>query len=134
MKSMKTILLVMCLAGLLPVAVAQTKAPKKITSAEAKDHVGETVMVCGKAVDTHVPRYAIGDRGKPVEVNLDQPQPNQIFYFVTFSEDVKKPELVDAMYKGKQVCVTGEVSMGKAVPFILIPDSAMIKIQPDAKK
>jgi hypothetical protein len=134
MKSMKTILLVVCFAGLLPLALGQTKAPKKITAAEAKEHVGETVMVCGKAVDTHVPRYAIGDRGKPVEVNLDQPQPNQIFYFVTFSEDVHKPELVDAMYKGKQVCVTGEVSMSKVLPFILVSDSAMIKIQADPKR
>jgi hypothetical protein len=131
---MKTMLLVVCFAGLLPLALGQTKAPKKITAAEAKEHVGETVMVCGKAVDTHVPRYAIGDRGKPVEVNLDQPQPNQIFYFVTFSEDVHKPELVDAMYKGKQVCVTGEVSMSKILPFILVSDSAMIKIQADPKR
>lgn len=131
---MKTIVLVMCLAGLLPFAAAQSKAPKKITAAEAKDHVGETVMVCGKAVDTHVPRYAIGDRGKPVEVDLDQPQPNQIFYFVTFSADVHKPELVDAMYKGKQVCVTGEISKSKILPFILVTDSAAIKIQADAKQ
>jgi hypothetical protein len=134
MKPMKTIVLAVCLAGLLPLAVGQTKAPKKITAAEAKDHVGETVVVCGTAVDTHVTRYAIGDRGKPVEVDLDQPQPNQIFYFVTFSADLKKPQLVDDMYKGKQVCVTGEVSMSKVVPFIMVTDTATVKIQADAKK
>jgi len=131
---MKTIVLVVCLAGFLPLAVAQTKAPKRITAAEAKDHVGETVMVCGKAVDTHIPRYGIGDRGKPVEVDIDQPQPNPIFYFVTFSEDPHKPQLVEPLYKDKQVCVTGEISTSKVVPFILVTETSQIKVQADGKK
>jgi hypothetical protein len=129
MKSMKTIVLVMCLAGLMPLAVAQTKAPKKITAAEAKDHLNETVTVCGKAVDTKVPRYALGGRGKPVEVDLDQPQPNPIFYFVTFGTDPKKPQEVAATYVGKQVCVTGSVSAANDVTFIVVDDAKEIKIQ-----
>jgi hypothetical protein len=129
MKSMKTIFLVTCFAAVMPFAVAQTKAPKKLTTAEAKDHVGETVMVCGKAVDTKIPRYAIGGRGKPVEVDLDQPQPNPIFYFVTFGADPKKPQDVATMYVGKEVCVTGSLSVANAVTFIVVDDSKDIKIQ-----
>jgi hypothetical protein len=53
---------------------------------------------------------------------------------VTFSADLKKPQLVDDMYKGKQVCVTGEVSMSKVVPFIMVTDTATVKIQADPKK
>ncbi len=59
---MKTIVLMVYAAMLLPLAFGQEKAPKKITAAEAKDHVGETVMVCGLAVDTRIPMYAIGIR------------------------------------------------------------------------
>jgi hypothetical protein len=129
MKPMKKIVLVMLLAGLMPLAVAQSKAPKKITSAEAKDHVNETVTVCGKAVDTKTPRYALGGRGKPVEVDLDTPQPNPVFYFVTFSPDPKKPEQVGTTYVGKQVCVTGAVSTANDVSFIVVDDSKNIKIQ-----
>ncbi len=130
---MKTIVLFMCLTGLMPLAIAQTKVPKKITAAEAKDHVNETVMVCGTAIDSRIAKYAIGDRGKPVEVDIDQPQPNPVFYFVVFSEDRHKPELVDPIYKGKQVCVTGEVEMSKVVPFILVTGPAQVKILPDKK-
>lgn len=131
---MKTIVLVVCLAGFLPIAVGQTKAPKRITAAEAKGHVGETVMVCGTAVDTRISRYAIGDRGKPVQVDLDQPEPNPIFNFVTFAPDTHKPQEVEATYKGKQVCVTGNVSSSNVGPFIMVTEPSQIKIQADNKK
>jgi hypothetical protein len=134
MKPMKTILLLLCFAGITPFAVGQAKAPKKITATEAKDHVGETLTVCGKAVDSRVPRYAIGDRGKPVQVDIDEPEPNPVFYFVTFSTDPHKPQLVDALYKGKQVCVTGEISTSKVTPFIVIAEPSQIKVLPDGKK
>jgi hypothetical protein len=113
----------------MPFAVAQTKAPKKITAAEAKDHSGETVTVCGKAVDTRIPRYGIGSRGKPVQVDIDEPEPNPVFYFVTFPADPKKPQEVLDMYKGKQVCVTGTITTSTGSPFIMATDPATIKIQ-----
>jgi len=117
----------------LPLAFSQAKAPKKITAAEAKDHVGETVMVCGMAVDTKIPLYAIGNKGKPVAVDIDQPEPSPVFYFATFPTDPHKPLEVAATYKGKRVCVTGEMQIAK-VPFILVLDPAQIKIQADDKK
>jgi hypothetical protein len=135
MKSMKKIILVLCFAGVLPLAFSQAKAPKRLTTAEAKDHVGETATVCGMAVDTQpLPRYGIANLGKPVSVDLDQAEPSPVFYFVTFSTDPHKPELVEATYKGKQVCVTGDIAMSKTTPFIMAKDHAMIKIQGDDKK
>ncbi len=126
---MKTIVMVACLAGFLPVAVGQTKVPKRITAAEAKDHVDETVTVCGRAVDARIARYVISGNGKPVEVNLDQPKTSPIFYFVTFAEKTHKPEEIEPMYVGKQVCVTGAVAMSQVVPFIMVTDPGQIKIQ-----
>jgi hypothetical protein len=134
MKPMKTIVLLVCLAGFLPIAASQTKAPKRIAAAEAKDHVGEAVMVCGKVVDTKIPRYAIGNNGKPVQVDVDQPEPNPVFYFVTFSTDPHKPELVGTTYMGKQVCVAGTLSAASGAPFIVVKDPAEIKIQAGDKK
>jgi site-specific recombinase XerD len=49
-------------------------AQKKLTAAEAKDHVGETATVCGSVVST---RYATGTKGQPTFLNLDKPYPNQ---------------------------------------------------------
>ena len=37
-------------------------AQKKLTAAEAKDHVGETATVCGNVVST---RYAASTKGQP---------------------------------------------------------------------
>lgn len=130
---MKTIALMAFVAMFLPLAFGQAKVPKKITAAEAKDHVGETVMVCGMAVDTKIPLYAIGNKGKPVAVDIDQPEPTPVFYFATFPTDPHKPLEVAATYKGKRVCVTGEIQAGK-VPFILVLDPNQTKIQADDKK
>ena len=131
---MKTILLVVCFTALLPLAAAQSKAPKKITAAEAKDHLNESVTVCGKAVDSKISRYAIADHGKPVSVDLDQPQPNPVFYFVTFGADPHKPGEVAAKYVGKNVCVTGTVSEGGGPPFIMAKEASQIKLTADDKK
>jgi hypothetical protein len=128
---MKNILLVICFAAFMPVVMAQTKAPKKITAAEAKDHLNETVTVCGKAVDTRMSRYAIADRGKPVQVNLDQPEPSPVFYFVAFGADPKKPGDVATKYVGKEVCVTGAVNEGSGAPFIMVKEATQVKLVGD---
>jgi hypothetical protein len=47
-----------------------------ISSKEAKDHVGETVTVCGAVVAT---RYARTVEGEPTFLNFDEFFPNQIF-------------------------------------------------------
>ncbi len=131
---MKTIVLIVCLTGFLSMASGQTKAPKRLAAAEAKDHVGEAVMVCGKVVDTRVSRYALGGTGKPVQVDLDQPEPSPVFYFVTFSADQHKPEQVAATYMGKQVCVSGTLSQANGAPFIVVKEASQVKIQADEKK
>jgi hypothetical protein len=65
-----SLLLALLLTAVLAVpAVAQ----KKLTAAEAKDHVGETATVCGSVVST---RYASSTKGQPTFLNLDKPYPN----------------------------------------------------------
>ncbi len=43
---------------------------KKLSAAEAKNHIGETATVCGNAIGT---RYATSTRGQPMFLNLDKP-------------------------------------------------------------
>ena len=45
-------------------------AQKKLTAAEAKDHVGETATICGNVVSS---RYADSTKGQPTFLNLDKP-------------------------------------------------------------
>jgi len=63
-------------SALLLLIIQPALAQKKLTAAEAKDHVGETATVCGNVVST---RYAASTKGQPTFLNLDKPYPNQIF-------------------------------------------------------
>lgn len=116
------------------VAYAQTAPPAKVSPADAKSHVGETATVCGKVVDTKVPKYGIAGHGKPVTFDLDQPEPNPIFYFVAFGTPPAGPEEVIAAYKDKRVCVTGKIGQmpSGGAPFIMAADRSQIK--PDDSK
>jgi|SRR6267378_6953204 len=71
MKVIKALLLLMM--GTLLVLPVQ--AQKKLTAAEAKDHLGETATVCGNVGST---RYAASTKGQPTFLDLDKPYPNQI--------------------------------------------------------
>ncbi len=70
------ILTLLLMLWLLEPAIAQ----KKLSAAEAKDHIGEDTTVCGEVVST---RYAASTKGHPTFLNLDKPYPNQIFTATT---------------------------------------------------
>jgi len=128
---MKNLILLACLTGLLPLTFSQTKAPQRITTAEAKEHIGQVVVVCGKVVDSKISKYGISGRGRSIQFDLDQPEPTPVFYFVTFSPQPKK---LDAAYKGKQACVTGKIEKFQEVPFILVTEESQLKIPTGAQK
>jgi hypothetical protein len=116
-------------------APASAAAPVRVAPADAKNHIGDTATVCGKVVDTKVPKYGIAGHGKPVSFDLDQAEPNPIFYFVAFAPPPAGPEEVIAAYKDKKVCVTGKITHLPAggAPFIMASDRAQIKPDDSAK-
>jgi hypothetical protein len=130
---MKTLIVMMCIAGLSALAFAQNATPPRITAADAKNHLGETVTVCGKVVDTKIAKNGLAGHGKPVTFDLDQPEPNPVFYFVTFGAQPGGPQEAIAAYQGKRVCVTGKIAFAAAVPFILAADRSQIKPQAEGK-
>lgn len=116
-------------------AQASAAAPVRVAPADAKNHIGDTATVCGKVVDTKVPKYGIAGHGKPVSFDLEQGEPNPIFYFVAFAPPPAGPEEVIAAYKDKRVCVTGKITHLPAggAPFIMASDRAQIKPDDSAK-
>ena len=126
----------MCMLAFLPLALAEeTKQPPRITAADAKNHIGETATICGKVVDTRISRYGLTGRGKPVFFDIDQPEPNPVFFFLTFgTKEGGAQEAIDA-YKGKNVCVTGTISQRQPSlpPNMFVADRSTIKVTPDAK-
>lgn len=128
-------LLAICMFGLAPLSLAQSVTPPRITASDAKNHLGEMATVCGKVVDSKVSKYGIAGHGKPVSFDLDQPEPNPLFYFIAFGAQPAEPQEVVAAYTGKHVCVTGKITSVPTggPPFIMAADRSQIKLQPDNK-
>jgi micrococcal nuclease len=122
----------MGMIGLSLFASAQS-APPRVVPAEAKKHIGESATVCGKVVDTKISKYGIAGRGKPVTFDLDQPEPNPVFYFVAFGAQPGGPEEVISAYKDKSVCVTGKITATGGTPYIMAGDRTQIKPQTGTK-
>ncbi|MFZ0796627.1 MAG: hypothetical protein WCA13_00460 [Terriglobales bacterium] len=136
MMTIRTLSVMMCMAGMSLLAHAQNAAPtppRIIPAAEAKNHPGETVTICGKVVDTKIDKYGIPGHGKPVNFDIDQPEPNPVFFFVSFGTQEGGPAEVIAAYKGKRVCVTGKITIASNQPYIMAADRSQIKIQAEGK-
>lgn len=126
---MRSLFVITCLVSLTALSFSQNSAPPRVSPADAKNHVGETAMVCGKVVDTKTTKYGIAGHGKPVLFDLDKPEPNPVFYFVTFGAQPGGPEEAVAAYNGKQVCVTGKIAETSSGPFIMAADRSQIKAE-----
>jgi hypothetical protein len=69
-------------------------AADKLTTSEAKQHVGETATVCGVVASA---RYSERARGKPTFLDIDKAYPQQIFTVVIWGDNRAKfgaPELI----------------------------------------
>jgi DNA/RNA endonuclease YhcR with UshA esterase domain len=103
-------------------------AQKKVTAAEAKDHIGETATVCGNVVST---RYAASTRGQPTFLNLDKPYPNQIFTVVIWGSNRNKFGAPEVDYKGKRICATGKITEYRGAPEVIADAPAQITLEPN---
>lgn len=131
---MRKLIVMMCMVALLPLALAEEKKSPRIPPTDAKNHVGETAIVCGKVVDIKVAKYGLSGHGKLVVFDIDQPEPNPVFTFMTFGSKEGGPqEAIDA-YKDKNVCVTGSITKPPSgPPSIFVLDRTAVAVAPDAK-
>lgn len=131
---MKTRIVIVCSIVLSALGLAQDAAPAHVKPVDAKNHIGETAIVCGKVVDTKVTKYGIAGHGKPVYFDLDQPEPNPVFFFVAFGAQTEGPKEVIEAYNGKRVCVTGKIdAQGSNAPFIMASDRTQIRLEAEKK-
>jgi len=130
---MQYFLSLVCWMGLLFVQGDQNPKPQTLTAAEAQNHIGDTATVCGKVVGARVSKYAVGDRGRPIFLDLDKPEPNPTFLIVTWAED-GKPAQPEPAYLGKHVCATGKIVKERGIPQIITTKSSQTTVQPEEKK
>lgn len=116
------VVLALCLIAI-PRLHAQTK---KLTAAEAKDHIGDRATVCGKVASTH---YAKGSKGEPTFLNLDEPYPKEVFTILIWGSDREKFGTPEDEYKGLRVCVTGKITSYRGRPEIVATERGQIEIQ-----
>ena len=94
--------------------------------AEAKNHVGETVSVCGVVASA---KFAESTRRQPTFLNLDQPYPDHIFTVVIWRSDRPKFGTPARTYRGKRICVHGVVRLYKGKPEIIATDPSQITLR-----
>src|SRR5882672_3604005 len=105
---------------------AQAPPVKKLTAAEAKDHIGEQATVCGKVASA---RYAATTRGKPTFLNLDKPYPSQVFTVLIWGDNREKFGNPEGKFADKQVCVTGKFTEYRKAPEIVVSEPQNIEVQ-----
>jgi DNA/RNA endonuclease YhcR with UshA esterase domain len=98
-------------------------AQQKISSSEAKNHIGEPATVCGTVVST---RYAQSAKGKPTFLNFDKPYPSKVFTVLIWGSNRNKFATPETDYKGKSLCVTGTISEYRGTPEIVVDNPTQI--------
>jgi hypothetical protein len=109
--------------GLLGVSITIWGQSKKLTTAEAKNHIGEQATVCGRVASG---RYAATTRGKPTFLDLDKPYPGQLFTVLIWGENRAKFGTPEETYRNKNICVTGRIESYRGEPEIIASDPAQL--------
>ena len=122
---MKRFLLVFLAVALLTAGSAAS-AEKKLTPAEAGQHVGETATVCGAVASA---RYAERTRGRPTFLNLDKPYPDPVFTILIWGENRGKFGTPEQSLLHKRVCVSGSIREYGGKPEIIAAEPSQIERQ-----
>lgn len=115
---MRALLLALLFTPATAAAFAQTKI---IPAAEAKYHIGETLMVEGMMSEVH---HAAS--GNEIFLDMGGHYPNQQFTAVIFKDDSGKFPNADSL-EGKTVDITGMIKLYKGRPEIILNDPGQIK-------
>jgi hypothetical protein len=100
-------------------------AQDSITAAHAREHIGQFERVCGTVASTH---FAFRSKGRPTFLNLGQPYPNEVFTVVIWDRDREKFGSPETIYRNKNICVTGTISVYRGMPEIIASSRDQITI------
>lgn len=100
-----------------------------LTTAEARDHIGEKATVCGRAVGF---RYAETSKGESTFVDLDGRYPRQPFTIVILGENREKFEALASKYHDQNICVTAEITRHGGAPEAVVTNAEEIQTQQES--
>ena len=110
----------------LAAASAAAAQAARLTSKEAKYHVGEKATVCGKVVGIH---FVSSGKGQPTFIHFDEPYPDQIFTLVIWGSDRPKFGRPEEIYRDKELCVTGKITIYLGIPEIVATAPSQVQVQ-----
>jgi DNA/RNA endonuclease YhcR with UshA esterase domain len=106
---------------------AAANSQQVIKLEEVRQHIGDSVTVCGKVVDGY---YSSGIENTPTFLNVGANYPNQLLTIIIWGEARKKFEFKpEEVYKDKQICTTGRITEYKGKPQIVITTPEQLKIE-----
>ena len=114
---MKPLRLSIALVGFIGATIAAHADP--LAPAEAAKHVGEKATVCGIVAAA---KYAAQTGGRPTFLDFEKPYPDSTFTALILGNDRPKFGSPEKTAKGKQICVTGEITLYQGKPEIILTD------------
>jgi hypothetical protein len=123
MKKPKLLLAMALILGFVSIALAQ----EIITPEDAAKFIGQQKTVCGIVASAHL---AARSKGQHTFLNLNKPYPNQVFTVLIWGSDRSKSEKPpEALYSGKEICVTGMIKSHRGRPEIVAKEPSQIKLK-----
>jgi hypothetical protein len=122
----RTFRFVMFVTLWLAAATSAAAQAVRLTSKEAKNHVGEKATVCGKVAGIH---FVSSGKGQPTFIHFDEPYPDQIFTLVIWGSDRPKFGRPEEIYRDKDLCVTGKITVYLGIPEIVATAPNQVQVQ-----
>jgi hypothetical protein len=100
-----------------PKPTSESVSTEKLTTAQAKNHVGKNATVCGVVA---IAIYANSSHRQPTLICFDNYYPHQSFTAVIWGEDRSKFGTPETTLNGKEICVSGVIEEYQGKPQIVL--------------
>lgn len=97
---------------------------QKITPEEAKNHIGDSLTVCGKVFGVYQSKNS---KGQPTYINFGAKYPKHVFTALVWGTDRKKISLPLEELVNKEICVCGRITLNKEKPEVIIKEAFQIQ-------
>jgi len=98
---------------------------KKLTTWQAKHHIGQQATVCGRVASG---RYTPRTPGSPTFLDLDGAYPNQSFTVIIWGNNRPKFKTPETTYREKSICVSGRIGTYRGEPEIIASDPGQLSV------
>ena len=92
-----------------------------LTTAQAREHDGDHVTICGTVKNEHTAESA---KGKPTFLDMDSSFPEPVFVLVVWDED--RPQVGSLPPVKTHLCATGTINYYRGVPQMVVKNKAQI--------